>query len=449
MLLAPTREAGEAPPEVRGRLKEVFASEIGPEEAVARIISDVRSMGDSALFDYSARIDGVGLDHLEVARSEVEAAHGALADDLRAALKTAAQEIEAFHRSQMRHAMSGFMEGGLGQVVRPLERVGIYVPGGSAPYPSTVLMSAIPARVAGVAQVFLATPPGHGGTVPAPTLVAADIAGVDRIFKVGGAQAIAALAYGTQSVPRVDKVVGPGGLFVTLAKRMVAGDVGIDMLAGPTETVIIADDGADVALCAADLLAQAEHDVLAQAFLITTSVELAHRVSAEVERQLGTLERGDTARRSLEERGGIMVVATMEQAIELVNVRAPEHLALMVHRASSYVDRIVNAGTIFIGEASAETLGDYVAGPSHVIPTAGTARYSSPLGVGHFLKSINVVSLSDDDVHRLGPAAAAIARAEGFTAHARAVEQRLEREGTGKKGRAGLAPGEGEADERS
>ncbi|MQY55387.1 MAG: histidinol dehydrogenase, partial [Dehalococcoidia bacterium] len=322
-----------------------------------------------------------------------------------------------------------FMEGGLGQIVRPLERVGIYVPGGTACYPSTVLMTAIPARVAGVEEIILTTPPGEGGEVPKATLVAADIADVDRVFKVGGAQAIAALAYGTESIPRVDKVCGPGGLFVTLAKRMVYGAVDIDGLYGPTETVILADDSATPAHCAADLLAQAEHDLLATAILITTSSRLAQEVDREVARQLEGLERVQIAHRSLEERGHIIVVADMEQAIELINLYAPEHLSLMVRDASSYIEKIRNAGAIFIGENSPEVLGDYVAGPSHVMPTGGTARFSSPLGVSDFLKLTSIVSLSDGDLQKLGPAAATIARVEGLTAHARAAELRLKKGG--------------------
>ena len=429
MLSRSTLEPGEVPIEVKQRVKEVFAEELSPEEAVARIIADVRARGDDALLDYTTRIDGVKPVTLEVTRAEIDAAYRDVDSKLVSALETAAERVRSFHLLQMRHSLSEFIEGGLGQVVRPIERVGIYVPGGTACYPSTVLMSAIPARVAGVAEVVLVTPPRKDGEIPPPTLVAADIAAVDRVFRVGGAQAIAALAFGTQSLPRVDKICGPGGLFVTLAKKMVFGSVGIDRLAGPTETVIVADDCADPALCAADLLAQAEHDVLASAIFITTSSKLADEVNAEIERQLESLERGETARRSMDDRGGIIVVATMEEAITLVNLCAPEHLALMVRHAFSYVDRIHNAGMIFIGENSAETLGDYVAGPSHVIPTGGTARFSSPLGVSDFLKFISVVSLSDEDLEGLGPAAATIARAEGLTAHARAVEMRLKKGG--------------------
>jgi len=301
------------------------------------------------------------------------------------------------------------------------------VPGGTAYYPSTVLMTAIPARVAGVGEIIITTPPGKDGEVPPATLVAADIAGADRIFKVGGAQAIAALAFGTRSIPRVDKICGPGGLFVTIAKRMVYGIVDIDGLYGPTETVILADDSASAECCAADLLAQAEHDVLSVAILITTSAELAAAVDKEVKRQLKGLERADIARRSLQERGHIIIVDDMEQAIALANLYAPEHLALMVRDASSHIESIRNTGGIFIGESSPEVLGDYVAGPSHVMPTGGSARFSSPLGVNDFLKITSVVALSDEDARMLAPVAAAIARVEGLTAHARAAELRFKK----------------------
>ena len=417
---------GELPVEIGQRMKKVFGEELTPEEAVARIIADVREKGDAALFDHTERIDGVALESLEVSKEEIRKAYGKVGQELISALGIATERVRSFHLVQLEHSLSRFMEGGLGQIVRPLKRVGIYVPGGTACYPSTVLMTAIPARVAGVKEVILTTPPQQGGEVPPATLVAADMAKVDRVFKVGGAQAIAALAFGTESIPRVDKVCGPGGLFVVLAKRMVFGIVDIDGLAGPTETVILADDSASPVLCAADLLAQAEHDVLACAILITTSSRLAEEVNDELERQLRRLERAKIARQSLEERGKIIVVADVDQAIELANLYAPEHLSLMVRNAFSYVDKIHNAGAIFVG--CPETLGDYVAGPSHVLPTGGSARFRSPLGVGDFLKLTSVVSLSDEDLKALGAVAATIARAEGLTAHARAIEARLSKE---------------------
>ncbi len=422
-------EPDEIPLDMKKRIKDVFGEELTPEEAVRRIIADVRKKGDTALFDYTERIDGASLVSLEVSTGEIEKAYAKVDNELISALNTAAEQVRSFHQAQMRHSFKEFTEGGLGQIVRPLERVGVYVPGGTACYPSTVLMTAIPARVAGVNEIILATPPKGDGEIPAPTLVAADIAKVDRLFKIGGAQDIAALAFGTQSVPKVDKVCGPGGLFIVLAKMMVFGIVDIDSLAGPTETVILADESATPALCAADLLAQAEHDVLSSAILITTSSRLAEETSNEVERQLEGLERAQIARKSLDEKGLIIVATKMDQAIELVNLYAPEHLSLMVRNASSYIEKIRHAGGIFVGESTPETLGDYVAGPSHVMPTGGSARFSSPLGVADFLKLTSVVSSSSEELERLGPAAAIIARAEGLTAHARSVELRLAKGG--------------------
>jgi histidinol dehydrogenase len=427
MLQRATLEFGEIPLEVKRRIKEAFSAELTPEEAVGRTIAAVRDKGDAALFDFTKRIDGIELQSLEVSKEEHSEAYEKVDQELIAALNIAAQRVHSFHQAQLSHSFKEFMEGGLGQVVRPLERVGVYVPGGTACYPSTVLMTAIPARVAGVGEIIITTPPAEGGVVTPATLVAADIAGVDRVFKVGGAQAIAALAYGTESIPRVDKICGPGGLFVTLAKRMVFGAVAIDGLAGPTETVIVADDSASADRCAADLLAQAEHDVLAAAILITTSSRMAQEADREVTRQLEGLERAQIARCSLEERGKIIVVADMEQAIELVNLYAPEHLSLMVRDASSYIEKIRHAGAIFIGENSTEVLGDYVAGPSHVMPTGGTARFSSSLGVGDFLKLTSIISLNDEDVEALGPEAATIAMVEGLTAHARAMALRFKK----------------------
>jgi histidinol dehydrogenase len=309
--------------------------------------------------------------------------------------------------------------------MRPLERVGVYAPGGMAAYPSTVLMTAIPARVAGVKEVILATSPRAAGLVPPATLVAADIAGVDRVFSIGGAQAIAALAFGTESVPRVDKICGPGNIFVVIAKKLVYGVVDIDGLPGPSEVLIVADDTADPEHCAADLLAQAEHDPLASAVLVTTSPRLAAEVMQVLERQLEDLPEKAIAAESLRDRGKIVVVAGIDEAVDLANLYAPEHLCLMLAGAAGYVDRITSAGCVFIGGRSTVVLGDYVAGPSHVLPTGGTARYGSPLGVSDFVKSMNLVNLDQADLSELGQAAAIIARAEGFEAHARAVEKRL------------------------
>ena len=411
-------------PALKRRIRDVFSQELTPDEAVARILSEVRARGDSALFDYGRRIDGVELTQLEVTQEEIAESRKKVSKELVSALELAAERVRSFHAAQKRTLGLEFEKGGLGFLVRPLERVGIYVPGGKASYPSTVLMTALPARVAGVGEVFITTPPAPDGTVPAATLAAAGIASVGRIFKVGGAQAVAAMAYGTESVPRVVKICGPGNIFVTLAKKQVYGTVAIDGLHGPTETIILADDSASAVFCAADLLAQAEHDEMASAVLITTSPRLADEVSEEVERQLADLERQAIARQSLENNGAIVVVAGIDEAIELVNLRAPEHLCLAIKDARSYLDRIRHAGGIFI--ESPEALGDYAAGPSHVMPTGGTARFSSPLSVLDFLKVSILVDLDDEALKALGPVSASIARAEGLTAHALSVERRLE-----------------------
>jgi histidinol dehydrogenase len=423
-------ELYQASPAVQRRIKDIFAEELTPEQAVERIIADVRTRGDAALFDYGRKIDQAELSHLEVDEGQMAKAYSQVDGELLSALRLAADRLVSFHLAHKRRDSLDFAEGALGNLISPIERVGIYVPGGTACYPSTVLMTAIPARVAGVEEIVLTTPARGGGAISPATLVAADIAQVNRVFKVGGAQAIAALAFGTQSVPKVDKVCGPGNIFVVLAKKMVYGAVDIDGLQGPSETVLLADDSADPALCAADLLAQAEHDALACAIMITTSRQLAERVDGEVTRQLGELERQDIAAQSLESRGGIIIVADMAQAIDLVNSYAPEHLCLVVHHAWSYIGRIRNAGAIFVGQSSPEALGDYIAGPSHVIPTGGTARFGSPLGVDDFLKVTSLVALNDESLTALGPAAAAMARAEGLTAHARAIEARLRRADT-------------------
>ncbi|MFA5367285.1 MAG: histidinol dehydrogenase [Dehalococcoidia bacterium] len=402
-------------------------AEAAHKEAVEKILADVRKRGDAALKEMAKKFDGVSLKNLAVSDEEIAAAYKDVDRDLIDALNTAAERIKAFHLTQLRYAVKEFMEEGVGQIVNPIERVGVYAPGGTASYPSTVLMTVIPARVSGVSHITVVTPPGKGGKVPPATLVAADIAGADCVFKVGGAGAIAALAYGTKSIQKVDKICGPGNIFVTIAKRLVYGEVDIDGLAGPTETIVIVDETASPAHCALDLLAQAEHDVLSSAIMITTSSKLASAVDKEVERQLKVLERADIARKSLKEHGLIVIVEDMEQAIELANLYAPEHLSLLMRDAATYAEGIRNAGGIFIGDTSPEVLGDYVAGPSHVMPTGGSARFNSPLNVNDFLKTTSVVALVDDDLDALGPAASKIARSEGLTAHARAAEIRYEK----------------------
>jgi len=419
-----TVELAEASPSIKQRIRDIFGEDLAPQEAVRRIISEVRANGDHALFDFIKRIDGMGLAKLEVGKIEIAEAYKKVDKGLVDALKLAAERIQAFHQTQKGKLGLDFVENGAGFIVRPLERVGVYIPGGRAYYPSTVLMTVIPAKVAGVDEVFITTPPAPDGEIPAPTLVAADIARVNRVFKVGGVPAIAALAYGTKSIPRVDKICGPGNVFVMLAKKQVYGAVAIDGLHGPTETVVVADDSANPVWCAADLLAQAEHDEMASAVLITTSSSLADDVSLEVKNQLAKIERRAIARMSLEHNGGIIVVSGMDEAINLVNLCAPEHLCLMVKNARSYIDRIRNAGGIFIGVP--EAIGDYTAGPSHVMPTGRTARFSSPLSVLDFLKVSILVDMDEKALKALGPASATIARAEGLTAHALSVEVRLE-----------------------
>jgi len=415
------------PPRLGAQIKQVFGEELSVQEVVDRIIGEVRNKGDKALFDYTEKLDGVRLDSLEVSRKDVTVACALTVlenKELVTALEFAARRIRDFHVACGHKA--GLIPIGkhLSQQIRPLDRVGLYVPGGTAAYPSTVLMMAIPAKVAGVGEIIMVSPPAKDGRIPASTLVAADIAKVNRIFRIGGAQAIAALAFGTESIPRVDKICGPGNIFVTLAKKMVYGTVDIDGLEGPSEIVIVADDKADPSLCAADLLAQAEHDPLASVILITTSADLSDRVDREIEVQLGKLKRSSTAGTAID-RGMLVLVDDMNQAVELVNLFAPEHLSIMTSDASTLIPKIHNAGCIFVGENSPVVLGDYVAGPSHVLPTGGSARFGSPLGVADFLKVTNIIALDEPAMRELSQAAMVIAEAEGLDAHAQAVERRL------------------------
>jgi len=415
-------------PALRERIQELFGEDIPPQEAVARIVADVRRRGDAALHDYTLRLDGVALDRLAADGSALEAACRELPADLRQALQVAAERIRAFHQGEPHGSwLQWDGEGGaLGQMLRPLRRVGVYVPGGRAAYPSSLLMAVIPAQVAGVEEIVVTTPPGPQGSGAPVTLAAAHAVGLERVFLVGGAQAVAALAYGTESVSRVDKVVGAGGLFVTLAKRAVYGDVGIDGLHGPTETLLIADETASPVRAAADLLAQAEHDPLATALLITPSERLAAAVQAEVARQLPALERREVVAQALRGQGAIVVVAGMDEALDLANEYAPEHLCLLVGDPWPLLGRVRNAGGVFLGEAACEALGDYAIGPSHVMPTGGTARFGSPLHVRDFLKVTSIFAPSKATAASLIPVAQAIARAEGFTAHAAAIAARQE-----------------------
>ena len=412
------------PEEVWRRTREATGAST-VEEAVRRILRDVRAEGDAAVLRYAAAFDGAEYSTLRVAPDEFHAAFDEVEPGVIDALRFAADRILAFHREQRRHVQQTFQRDGVGVQARPIARAGIYIPGTAAVYPSSLLMTVLPAKAAGVEETFVASPADAQGRVSPLKLVAAGIAGVDGLFRMGGVQAIGALAYGTESVPKVDKVCGPGNVFVTEAKRQVFGDVGIDALYGPSETIVVADETANPALCAADLLAQAEHDELATPLLITTSRELAERVGAEVERQLPLLERERIARASFEARGGAIVVETLGEALALADEFAPEHLCLLVRDAPEWASKVRNAGGVFVGEGSPEVLGDYTAGPSHAMPTFGTARFASPLGVQDFLKVTSVVAVDEATLRALGPATARIARAEGLTAHARSIELRL------------------------
>jgi histidinol dehydrogenase len=397
------------------------------EETVKNTIGQVRISGDKALLSYTKKFDGAELKSLEVTRHDIEEAYKKVDAELISALMLAAKRIEEFHLACKKRLQFDFHEHGLGRQASPLDKVGIYVPGGTAAYPSTVLMTAIPAKVAGVKETIVVTPPRKDGTVPAPTLVAADIAKVTRIFKVGGAQAIAALAFGTETVPKVDKICGPGNIYVVTAKKMVYGIVDIESLAGPSEVMVVADDSANPAFCAADLIAQAEHDSMASAILITTSQSLANEVNEEINLQLKKLKRSEIAAQAIKTNGVTVIVSSMAEAVELVNSYAPEHVSLMLRDAEKYVPRIRNAGCIFIGDNCPVALGDYVAGPSHVLPTGGSARFSSPLRVEDFLKVANIISRKKPDSEKLEQAAIILAEAEGLSGHARAIRMRLQK----------------------
>jgi histidinol dehydrogenase len=395
------------------------------EAAVRQIINDVRQHGDNALFELTEKFDGAKLKMLEVKPAQVKAAYKKVDVKLVNALNLAAERIGAFHQAQKERALPTYTHGKTGWIVRPLERVGVYAPGGTASYPSTVLMTAIPAKVADVKEVILVTPPGKDGKISPAILVAADIAGVNRIFSVGGAQAIAALAFGTESVPRVDKICGPGNIYVFLAKKLVYGVVGIDGLQGPSEVVVIADETANPDYCASDLLAQAEHGGLSSAILITDSKSLADKAVQSIEKQLETLSRQAIIKESLANNGMIVIVKNITEAIELTNLYAPEHVLLLVRPNTAYEEQIVNAGCIVFGQQATVAMSDYVSGPSHTLPTEGTARFSSPLNVMDFLKITNVSNVGDTLINLTGGAASTIARAEGLDAHAQAIELRM------------------------
>jgi len=394
---------------------------------VGGIIREVEARGDAALYEYTERFDGCRLDTLQVSGEEIDSAVLEVGEYFLETLRQAAENIRAFHEKQVRKGFSMSCGNGsmLGQKVTPLERVGIYVPGGTASYPSTVLMNAIPAVIAGVSEIIMVTPPDKEGMIKPEVLAAAKVAGVSRIYKVGGAQAIAALAYGTETIPKVDKIVGPGNRYVASAKRQVFGLVDIDMIAGPSEILIVADKNADPVNIAADLRAQAEHDVLACSILITDSMSLAEKVRAELERQLETLPRAEIARRSLEGQGGIFVCESIEEAIEIANDIAPEHMEICVEEPMRYLPLVKNAGCVFLGSYSPEALGDYFAGTNHTLPTSGTARFASPLGVDSFVKRTSFIYYTKESLSQVSERVADFARREGLEAHARSIEFRF------------------------
>lgn len=425
--LGPTTPVSEG---VKEGLERIFGEALSPETAVARLLADVRENGDSAIITWTERIDGIHLEEFLVPQSEIDAAGKRIDKNLKNALSFAADRIRDFHmRQPIPNWTTREMGGVLGQRFTPVHRAGVYVPGGTAPLPSSLLMSAIPAQVAGVQEILIATPPGRpDGRVSDVILAAAAVAGIKDVYAIGGALAVAAMAFGTETVPRVDKIVGPGNLFTTLAKQQVYGMVGIDGIYGPTETAVVADDSADAAWVAADLLAQAEHDVLASAILFTPSQNLAHAVQIEVGRQMESLSRAEIITQSLSFRGGIVLTDNLDQACRLASEYAAEHTCLAVREElqPACMEAIPNAGGLFIGERSFEVLGDYVAGPSHTMPTGGTARFASPLNVLDFMKLSSIVQLDDETSAVLSPIAATIARSEELTAHENAALKRVE-----------------------
>ncbi|MDI3534715.1 MAG: histidinol dehydrogenase [Thermosediminibacterales bacterium] len=400
------------------------------EPQVKKIIYDVKIKGDKALFEYTERFDGVKISRLEVTQEEFDDAFRNVEEIFLETLKTALKNIRRFHEKQIISSWQTYEENGiiLGQKITPLNRIGAYIPGGTAAYPSSVLMTVVPAKVAGVREVIVVSPPMKNGKINPYTLVAAHEAGADKVFKIGGAQAIAALAYGSDTIPFVDKIVGPGNIYVTLAKKLVYGDVDIDMLAGPSEILVIADESANPSFVASDLLSQAEHDVLAAVYLVTPSYKLARQVNIEIEKQIKTLSRKDIIVKSLKNRSAILVVETIEKAFEVANQVAPEHLELHIKNPFDYIDYIKNAGAIFIGPYSPEALGDYLAGPSHVLPTAGSARYYSGLGVKDFIKHSSIIYCSKKGLKKFSNHIIKFAEIEGLDAHANSIKKREEKD---------------------
>ena len=412
---------------------EIFAraeNAVNVESIVAEIIENVRKNGDKALFEYCEKFDKAKLTALQVTQAEIDEAFASVEPQFLEILRKAAENIRKFHQRQVRNSFVINDTDGvvIGQKIIPVDRAGLYVPGGTAAYPSTVLMDSIPAKIAGCREVVITTPPNREGKVNPVILAAAKIAGVDKIFKVGGAQAIAALAYGTESIPKVDKIVGPGNAFVAEAKKQVFGRVSIDMIAGPSEILIVADSTTDPRYAAADLLSQAEHDKLASAVLVTDSEVLALAVQQELEVQIPMLERSEIARASIDNNGKIIVAENLTQAIDIANEIAPEHLELCVDNPFDYLDSIRHAGSVFMGKHCPEALGDYFAGPNHTLPTSGTARFSSPLSVDDFIKKTQFSYYTKDALKRVAEDVAYFAKAEGLTAHARSAVIRTERD---------------------
>lgn len=413
--------------------EDIFARampKINIEDTVSQIIENVRANGDAALFEYCKKFDHAELSSLAVSGEEIKEAVDSVEPEFLEILKRAAANIKKFHEKQKRNSFIINDEKGvvIGQKVIPVDRAGLYVPGGTAAYPSTVLMDSIPAKIAGVKEVVIVTPPDRQGKINPVILAAAHVAGVDKIFKVGGAQAIAALAYGTESIPKADKIVGPGNAFVAEAKKQVFGKVSIDMIAGPSEILIVADSKTDPRYAAADLLSQAEHDKMASAVLVTDSLELARAVQEELERQIPLLERAEIARASIDDNGKIIVADTLEKAIDIANEIAPEHLELCVDEPFDYLDAIRHAGSIFMGRNCPEALGDYFAGPNHTLPTSGTAKFSSPLSVDDFVKKTQYTYYTKEALSRVAEDVAYFAKKEGLTAHAKSAVIRTEGE---------------------
>ena len=411
---------------------EIFARvapSVNVEAIVTDIIADVRANGDRAVLDYNLKFDKAQLETLLVSQEEIDEAFASVEPEFLTILEQAAENIRNFHSRQVRNSFVIADKPGivLGQKVTPIERVGVYVPGGTAAYPSTVLMDTIPAKIAGCPMIVMVTPPGKDGKINPVILAAAKIAGVDLIFKVGGAQAVAALAYGTESIPKVDKIVGPGNAFVAEAKKQVFGLVSIDMIAGPSEILVIADGNSDPAHVAADLLSQAEHDKLASAVLVTDSADLAEKVSAELEKQIPLLPRAEIARASIDNNGKIIVAENLMQGIEISNEIAPEHLELMVDDPFAYLDTVKHAGSIFMGRNCPEALGDYFAGPNHTLPTSGTARFSSPLSVDDFVKKSQFTYYTADALQAVADSINYFANKEGLQAHGKSAMIRKER----------------------